>query len=58
MNKKYQVFKRLGAKWDPSYENEFNNLDDARLFRNLLQKTENETESSSKWEYYIVEIIE
>lgn len=50
--------KRLGANWNPSYENEFNNLDDARLFRNLLQKTENETESSSKWEYYIVEVIE
>lgn len=58
MNKKYQVMKRLGANWNPSYENEFNNLDDARLFRNLLQKTENENESSSKWEYYIVEVIE
>lgn len=59
MNKKYQIFKRLGSNWNPSYENEFNDLDDARLFRNLLQKAENENGSDgSKWEYYIVEVIE
>ena len=58
MNKKYQVLKRLGTNWSPSFENEFNDLDDARMFRSLLQKTENENESKSKWEYYIVEVIE
>jgi len=59
MNKKYQIFKRLGSNWNPSYENEFNNIDDARMFRNLLQKTENENAADGcMWEYYIVEVIE
>lgn len=57
--KKYQVLKRLmDTNFSPSFENEFNNLDDARMFRNLLQKTENEKDSSVKWTYYIVEVLE
>jgi hypothetical protein len=57
MNKKYQVFKRLNG-FTPSYENEFNDLDDARMYRNLCQKTENESKTSTYWTYYIVEVIE
>lgn len=60
MNMKYQVLKRLGANWNPSFEVEFNHLDDARLYRNLMQKQEDDREknSSTRWQYYIVEVIE
>lgn len=60
MNKKYQIFKRLSGAFTPSFENEFNNIDDARMFRNLCQKAENESDpnSNTRWTYYIVEVIE
>lgn len=58
MNKRYQIFKRLGANWNPSYENEFSDLDDARQLRDLLQKAEDERNSITRWHYYVVEVIE
>lgn len=48
----YFVAKRLGE-YTPSFVRGFNNLDDARQFRNLMASSE-----KNNWEYFIVEVIE
>lgn len=50
--KKYAVMKKIGN-FSATVEREFNNIDDARMFKNLLVASE-----SSNWEYYLVEVLE
>ena len=50
--KKYAVMKKIGT-FNASVEREFDNIDDARMFKNLLVTSE-----TGKWEYYLVEVLE
>lgn len=48
----YFVAKRLGE-YTPSFVRGFDNIDDARQFRNLMASSE-----KGSWEYFVVEVIE
>lgn len=50
--KKFAVLKKIGS-FNATVEREFNNIDDARMFKNLLTTSE-----SGGWEYYVVEVLE
>jgi hypothetical protein len=50
--KKYAVMKKIGG-FNATVEREFDNIDNARMFKNLLVVSEN-----GKWEYYLVEVLE
>ena len=50
--KKYAVLKKIGN-FSATVEREFDNIDDARMFKNLLVTSE-----SGNWEYYLVEVLE
>lgn len=50
--KKYAVMKKIGT-FNASVEREFDNIDDARMFKNLLVTSE-----TGKWEYYLIEVLE
>lgn len=50
--KKYAVMKKIGG-FNATVEREFDNIDNARMFKNLLVVSE-----SGKWEYYLVEVLE
>lgn len=51
--KKFAVLKKIGT-FSAQVEREFDNIDDARMFRNLL----NVSKTSEHIEYYIVEVLE
>lgn len=51
--KKYIVLHKIGT-FSASEERQFDNLDDARMFRNLL----NNSKDADYHEYYIAEVIE
>lgn len=48
----YFVAKKLSS-FEPSFVRGFDNLDDARQFRNLCTSSE-----KKGWEYFVVEVIE
>lgn len=50
--KKYAVLKKIGT-FGARVERDFDNIDDARMFKNLLVTSEHEG-----WEYYLVEVLE
>jgi hypothetical protein len=50
--KKYAVLKKIGN-FSASCDREFNNLDDARMYRNLCVVSE-----TGDWKYYVVEVLE
>lgn len=50
--KKYAVLKQIGN-FDPKVEREFDNIDDARMFKNILMASE-----TNGWKYYLVEVLE
>lgn len=51
--KKFVVLKKIGT-FSAQAEREFDNIDDARMFRNLL----NVSKTSEYIEYYVVEVLE
>lgn len=50
--KKYIVIKKIGS-FPADEVRQFDNLDDARQFKNLLASSEN-----GNWNYYVVEVLE
>lgn len=50
--KKYIVIKKLSS-FNADEVRQFDNLDDARCFKNLLASSE-----SGNWNYYVVEVLE
>jgi len=51
--KKYAVLKKIGT-FSATVEREFNNIDDARMFKNLLVVSEEKGNN----QYYLVEVLE
>ena len=50
--KKYAVMKKIGT-FSATVDREFDNIDDARMYRNLCVASE-----SGNWQYYVVEVLE
>ena len=50
--KKFAVLKKIGC-FHATCVRDFDNPDDAKLFKNLLAKTE-----TNGWEYFVVEVLE
>ena len=50
--KKFAVLKKIGN-FNATVEREFDNIDDARMFKNLLATSE-----SKGWEYFVAEVLE
>lgn len=59
MNKRYQILKRLGDNWSPSFENETDSLEDATQMCSLLQKMEDARNPEGKihWVFYVVQVL-
>ena len=51
--KKYMILKKIGT-FSADEVRQFDNLDDARMFRNLL----NTSEEYERTQYFIVEVLE
>lgn len=49
---KYMVIKKIGS-FHADEVRQFDDLDDARQFKNLLASSEN-----GNWKYYVVEVLE
>lgn len=58
LNMTFQIFKRL-PNCNPCFVNEFDDINDARIFCELCQKTEDAKEPDPKrrWQFYRVEVI-
>lgn len=50
--KRFAVLKKIGT-FSATVAREFDNIDDARMFKNLLAASE-----SGQWEYYVAEVLE
>ena len=52
--KKYAVLKKIGN-FSASVDREFDNIDDARMYKNLCVISEG---SERTWDYFVVEVLE
>ena len=50
--KKYAVMKKIGN-FSATVEREFDNIDDARMYKNLCAVSE-----TGHWQYYVAEVLE
>ena len=53
--KKYAVLKKIGS-FSASVDREFDNIDDARMYKNLCVVSEESV--NIKWDYFVVEVLE